>query len=102
MIEPDDAEEVHCGDLVTTSEFVTSIVADQKLFFSHEVMREDCMLRPEWEAYMPKWEGRIFETRDRFPQSEVLSKRREELLMNEAGSRDWSCPFEFLFKSVPS
>ena len=79
LVEPDDEEEVHCGDLVTTSEFTSSVVADQKLFFAHEVMKQDCEMRPEWEPYLPKWSGRVFDSVMNYPRDEVKQMMLEEI-----------------------
>merc|ERR1711951_340679 len=47
--------EQHIGDLVMTSEMVTSLWGDQHLFFRHQDMAEDVVIKPEWEEYLDKF-----------------------------------------------
>lgn len=96
-VEPWDTKEVYCGDLVTTSEFITSVVADQKLFFTHQVMKEDCEMRPEWEDYLPKWDGRIEDDISQMPVSDLKQAMYEEIYSTQATQDDWTCPFKYLF-----
>jgi hypothetical protein len=43
------------GSLRTKSDFITSRVGDEKLFFRHNYMDEDLQSHPEWEKDTPKW-----------------------------------------------
>lgn len=43
-----DATPVAIGTLVTTSNFVTSLYCDNKLFFQHQRFEEDLAIHPEW------------------------------------------------------
>jgi len=42
------------GSLILTSPLVPSLWGDTKLFFRHQDMRDDFILRPEWEEFTPK------------------------------------------------
>jgi len=45
----------HIADLVLVGGLTTSMWGDQHLFFRHQDMAEDVMLRPEWEPYLDKF-----------------------------------------------
>ena len=45
--------EYYIGDLVTTSEMVTSYWGDASLFFRHSDMGLDLHVHPEWKPYAP-------------------------------------------------
>ena len=46
--------ETHIADLVLTSELTTSNWGDRRLFFRHQNMADDVMLKPEWDPYLEK------------------------------------------------
>ena len=48
MRHPDDTEAFVIGDVVTSSNCVSSYYGDTKLFFKHQWIEEDIALRPEW------------------------------------------------------
>ena len=49
---PEDAEGVLIGSVVTSRNCVTSLYGDTKMFFKHQYIEEDKALRPEWgDAY---------------------------------------------------
>jgi hypothetical protein len=72
-------------------------VADQKLFFAHQVMREDCERRPDWEPFMNKWDGRLFTSKGDVPVSSILAMKEDEVRMKKVDEKLWTCPFSFLF-----
>jgi len=47
--------ETHIADLVLTSDMTTSNWGDKHLFFRHQDMADDVVLRPEWEDYLDKF-----------------------------------------------
>merc|ERR1711973_90005 len=47
--------ETHIADLVLTSDMTTSNWGDKHLFFRHQDMADDVVLRPEWEEYLDKF-----------------------------------------------
>merc|ERR1719419_1869715 len=47
--------ETHIADLVLTSDMTSSNWGDKHLFFRHQDMAEDVVLRPEWEEYLDKF-----------------------------------------------
>lgn len=96
--DPWSEEEIHCGDLITTSRFISSIVSDQKLYFAHEVMKEDCEMRPDWEPYLPKWVEPTFDGFNSLEVGEVVSRRADDLRNKLKTESDWTCPFAFLFE----
>jgi len=49
-----EATPVECGKIVTTTPFVSSLYADDNLFFQHTRIEDDFKLRPEWEKFAPK------------------------------------------------
>lgn len=42
----------HIGKIITTSEMVTSLYGDTRLFFRHVRFEEDLEARPEWKAHV--------------------------------------------------
>ena len=78
-------EEKHIGDIVTTSETVTSLWGDTMLFFRHGRMEEDIAVHPEWKPYI-----------ESFPEVVGENTRFHEILplpMETTGK----CPFAFMF-----
>ena len=47
--------ETHIGDLVLTSDMTTSNWGDKHLFFRHQDMADDVVIKPEWEDYLDKF-----------------------------------------------
>lgn len=47
--------ETHIGDLVTTSEFTSSLWGDQHFFIRHQDFVEDLAIHPEWAQYAEKF-----------------------------------------------
>jgi len=47
--------EKHIADLVLVSEMTTSLWGDRNLFFRHQNMAEDVVLRPEWDQYLERF-----------------------------------------------
>jgi len=76
-------EETLMGWLVTDSEIVTSLWADQKLFFQHHRWEDDIYARPEWaDAVQPWKEGKF----------------SEQALQDPAPRQ--RCPFSYLFEEA--
>ncbi|CDW86121.1 UNKNOWN [Stylonychia lemnae] len=46
------AQKVHIADLTLTSPLVKSFFGDRYLFFKHQDMQEDLLLRPEWKSHL--------------------------------------------------
>lgn len=44
------ASRVHIGDIVLTNKFTDSYFGDKYLFFRHQTIDEDWMLKPEWKG----------------------------------------------------
>lgn len=71
------------GRIVSTSEVVTSLWGDKKLFFRHGRMEDDLMVRPMWEDFLEPWSlGTLEETGLVDPPPEP------------------TCPFFFLFEKI--
>ena len=47
--------ETHIGDLVLTSDITTSNWGDKHLYFRHQDMADDVVIKPEWEDYLDKF-----------------------------------------------
>jgi len=47
--------ETHIADLVLTSDVTTSNWGDKHLFFRHQDMADDVVIKPEWEDYLDKF-----------------------------------------------
>merc|ERR1719219_1598719 len=47
--------ETHVADLVLTSDMTTSTWGDKNLYFRHQDMAEDVVIKPEWEDYLDKF-----------------------------------------------
>ena len=45
------------GAFVTASEITTSLWGDDHLFFRHQRIDDDLAIYPEWEPYVPMYEG---------------------------------------------
>jgi len=77
--------EKQIGTIVTTSEMVTSIYGDTRLFFRHQRFEEDLAARPEWRPFVEDF-------------TKMGHKRFVDLLplpnVRPAGE---DCPFSFLF-----
>lgn len=46
-------QEFLIGDLVTTSDVVSSLWGDDHLFYRHQMTEDDIALKPEWKPYYP-------------------------------------------------
>merc|ERR1719384_2994379 len=46
--------ETYIADLVLTSKLTTSNFGDRRLFFRHQNMADDVILKPEWDPYLDK------------------------------------------------
>lgn len=49
--------EMEIGSINITSQFTTSNWGDEKIYFRHQRMTDDLAIHPEWEHYVPKFEG---------------------------------------------
>ena len=74
-------EEKLIGKIYTTSEMVTSIYGDTRLFFRHKRFEEDLEARPNWVGHVQEF------THDSFP----------DLLPLPSTPPPTACPFSFLF-----
>jgi len=73
----------YIGKLVSTSEVVTSLWGDQKLFFKHGRIEDDLEEMPQWEDYLQPWAlGTLEETGLGMPPPKP------------------SCPFYFLYEQL--
>jgi hypothetical protein len=52
--------EKHIGDLILRSEMITSLWGDQNLYFRHDDMAHDLVIKPEWNEFTPQF-GLFFE-----------------------------------------
>ena len=73
-------ELMHVGDIITTSDIVTSMYGDTKLFFRHVRFEEDIAERPSWKDHVQMFTLPTF--------VELLP------LPTHAPA---SCPFDYLF-----
>lgn len=55
-------KEYFIGNLVTNSVMTTSLFADRDLFFGHQPLEEDVLLRPEWQDYEPTLNSALWGT----------------------------------------
>ena len=46
--------ETHIANLVLTSKLTTSNFGDRRLFFRHQNMADDVILKPDWDPYLDK------------------------------------------------
>ena len=49
--------EMEIGSINSTSQFTSSLWGDDKIYFRHQRMAEDLKYHPEWDHYVPKFEG---------------------------------------------
>ena len=75
--------EKHIGDIITTSNVVTSLYGDTVLFFKHQRFEDDIAARPHWKDHVQSFPGPKFH--------ELLP-----LPLESTGK----CPFAFLFGLV--
>lgn len=68
------------GRIITTSDVVTSLYGDTKLFFRHVRFEEDIEKRPHWINFVQKFERKTFVELLPLPQDAPQS-----------------CPFDYLF-----
>ena len=45
------------GEFILASQTTTSLWGDDHLFFRHQRMDDDLAIHPEWEPYVPMYEG---------------------------------------------
>lgn len=56
--------ETHIGDLITESEFTTSVWGDEHMFFRHQDYAEDLDVNPRWAQYSSAYgDDKTIETR---------------------------------------
>ena len=68
------------GQIITTSDMVTSMYGDTKLFFRHVRFEEDIEQRPEWEKWIEKFDRNTFVNNLPLPMESPAE-----------------CPFDYLF-----
>ena len=74
---------IHIGTIRTTSEMVTSLYGDTRLFYRHVRFEEDLEERPEWKPHVDLF------TRPTFTKLLPLPKEAPQ-----------ACPFDYLFGTI--
>jgi hypothetical protein len=80
--------EHYIGDLVTTSEMVTSAWGDASLFFRHNDMAYDLEMHPEWKPYTPIYTSTLANSLEAMSLGDFKIEQRKKS----------GCPFAHLFE----